>query len=115
MFGRELLFCKMLEQDVLFFAMMRPVGVGPNEINGGIYKDRIDRICFPNPCDLTVEQMQHTLDESVFPHQGTNRFHTILSFLSGMNYPAASYGVSKYHKGNKPFAASCGELTPKRD
>jgi hypothetical protein len=28
-----------------------------------------------------------------------------------MNYPAASYGVSKYHKGNKPFAASCGELT----
>ena len=32
-----------------------------------------------------------------------------------MNYPAASYGVSKYHKGNKPFAASCGELTPKRD
>jgi hypothetical protein len=31
-----------------------------------------------------------------------------------MNYPAASYGVSKASIRNRPFAASCGELTPMR-
>jgi hypothetical protein len=32
----------------------------------------------------------------------------------GMNYPAASYGVSKAPIRNGPFAASCGELTRMR-
>jgi hypothetical protein len=31
-----------------------------------------------------------------------------------MNYPAASYGVSKASIRNRPFAASCGELTRMR-
>jgi hypothetical protein len=31
-----------------------------------------------------------------------------------MNYPAASYGVSKAPIRNGPFAASCGELTRMR-
>jgi hypothetical protein len=31
-----------------------------------------------------------------------------------MNYPAASYGVSKTSIRNRPFAASCGELTRMR-
>jgi len=31
-----------------------------------------------------------------------------------MNYPAASYGVSNASIRNKPFAASCGELTRMR-
>jgi hypothetical protein len=31
-----------------------------------------------------------------------------------MNYPAASYGVSKAPIRNRPFAASCGELTRMR-
>jgi hypothetical protein len=31
-----------------------------------------------------------------------------------MNYPAASYGVSNASIRNRPFAASCGELTRMR-
>jgi hypothetical protein len=34
--------------------------------------------------------------------------------INEMNYPAASYGVSNASIRNRPFAASCGELTRMR-
>jgi predicted nucleic acid-binding protein len=39
---------------------------------------------------------------------------TTCKTLELMNYPAASYGVSKAPIRNGPFAASCGELTRMR-
>jgi len=43
-----------------------------------------------------------------------NQYAAALGDSRSMNYPAASYGVSKAPIRNGPFAASCGELTRMR-
>ena len=81
MFGAHLLVREIPKEDVLLLAVVRPVGVGPDEIDGRIDEDGIDLPALPDLLSLPARDGQHLLDEPVFPHQWSDRFHGVLPSL----------------------------------
>ncbi len=81
MFGAHLLIREIPEEDVLLFAVVCPVGVGPDEIDDCIDEDGIDPPVLADLLILPARDGEHLLDEPVFPHQRSDRFHGVLPYL----------------------------------
>jgi len=75
------------EQDLLLLAVMGPVCVGPEEIDGLLDEDYVDRLAVCDAVDLPAEKVHHLLDQPMLPHQGSDGFHGILlsKGLSGLS------------------------------
>src|SRR5512135_1013865 len=67
--------CEVSEEDVLLFAMMAPVSVILDEIDGNIDENRVCFLLAANLFQLLFEQTDHAFYQPVLDHQGTNRHH----------------------------------------
>ena len=89
MLGGKPLSGQFAEKNVLFLAVMGPVGVGPEKIDCRLDEAGIDVFLFPAPVRFLREETGHLFDQPVFPHERSDQFHRCASFfltLMHLNY-----------------------------
>ena len=82
---------------------MRPVGIGPNEINGRINECLINNLGLPDSFDLVSYQGNHAFNTTMLNHQWSFGLHPRSSFMVFGFY----YNILKYLKSDERRLLGC--------